>query len=151
MSKEMKVLFIINPYSGMKNWELIANFIKRIWGISSHQFEIAATWRVGEGESLARKAAQDRFDMVVAVGGDGTINDVARGLLRTETALGVVPGGSGNGFARNFRIPLVRLLAIRKLLKPRFNYMDVGEVNGRIFLVTCGAGMDAHISHIFET
>lgn len=146
----MKVLFIINPFSGLKNWEFAVGFIKRIWGGSGHKFEIVATHKVGEGESLARRAAQDLFDMVVAVGGDGTVNEIARGLLWTETALGVVPGGSGNGFARDFNIPLARPLAIRKLLKPQFAKMDVGEVNGRVFLVTCGAGMDAHISRIFD-
>ncbi|NQS97415.1 MAG: diacylglycerol kinase family lipid kinase [candidate division Zixibacteria bacterium] len=146
----MKVLFIINPFSGIKDWEAVVGYIKRSWGGSGHKFEIAATWKVGEGESLARRAVQDLFDMVVAVGGDGTINEVARGLLWTETALGVVPGGSGNGFARVFHIPLVRKIAVRKLLKPHFKRMDVGEVNGKIFLVTCGAGMDAHISSIFD-
>jgi len=146
----MKVLFIINPYSGIKDWEDVVQYIKRFWGGSKHKFEIAAIWKVGDGEMLARKAAQDRFDMVVAVGGDGTINEVARGLLHTDTALGVVPGGSGNGFARVFKIPLSRRRAVIKLLNPEFRRMDVGEVNGRIFLVTCGAGMDAHVSHIFS-
>jgi YegS/Rv2252/BmrU family lipid kinase len=146
----MKVLFIINPYSGLKNWEYVVQYIKRIWGPSGHKFEIAATWKVGEGENLARRAVNDHLDMVVAVGGDGTINEGARGLLYSDTALGVVPGGSGNGFARDLGIPLVRIFAVKRLLHPHFKHIDVGEVNGKIFLVTCGAGMDAYVSHIFE-
>lgn len=146
----MKVLFIVNPYSGIKDWEEVVQYIKRFWGGTKHKLEIAAIWKVGDGEMLARKAASDRFDMVVAVGGDGTINEIARGLLHTDTALGVVPGGSGNGFARVFKIPLSRRRAVIKLLDPEYKWMDVGEVNGKIFLVTCGAGMDAHVSHIFS-
>jgi len=146
----MKVLFIVNPYSGIKDWEKVFRYVKRYWGPTRNHYEVAAVWKLGDGESLARKAAQDGFDMVAAVGGDGTINEVARGLLNTETAMGVVPGGSGNGFARVFKIPLSRRIAIQKLLQPEFKRMDVGEVNGRLFLVTCGAGMDAQVSHIFS-
>ena len=146
----MRVLFIVNPYSGIKDWEKVVQYVKRFWGGSGHQVETATIWRLGDGESLARRAAQDGFDMVVAVGGDGTINEIACGLLHTDTALGVVAGGSGNGFARVFKIPLSRKRGIIRLLNCEFKWMDVGEVNGRIFLVTCGAGMDAHISSIFE-
>lgn len=146
----MKVLFIVNPYSGLKDWEKVFNYVKRFWGGTKNRFEISTIWRLGDGETLARKAAQDRFDMVVAVGGDGTINEIARGLLNTDTALGVVAGGSGNGFARALGIPMSRKKGIQRLLKPTFRQLDVGEVNGKIFLVTCGAGMDAQISHIFQ-
>ncbi len=146
----MKVLFIVNPFSGIKNWEAVVRYIQQSWGPSGHDFEIISTWKVGDGEKYARKAAEEKLDMVIAVGGDGTINDVARGLLGSDTALGVVPAGSGNGFARHFGIPLSRKKAVPMLLEPEFDWMDLGEVNGRIFLVTCGAGMDAHITRLFN-
>lgn len=147
----MKVLFIINPFSGIKNWESVVRYIQQNWGPSGHDFEIISTWKVGDGERYARKAAQDGLDMVIAVGGDGTVNDIARGLLGSQTALGVVPAGSGNGFARHFGISLSRKKAVPSLLEPEFHWIDLGEVNGKIFLVTCGAGMDAHISKLFNS
>lgn len=148
--KNMKVLFIINPYSGIKNWEKVVGYVKSSWGGTAHQFDIQTTWELGQGERLARKAVSEEFDIVVAVGGDGTINEIARGLVGTATALGVVPGGSGNGFARHFDIPLSRKAAVKLLLNPEFKRMDVGEVNGKMFLVTCGTGMDAHITKLFH-
>ena len=146
----MKVLFIVNPFSGIKNWEKVVKYITSTWGATAHHFEIQTLWQWDQGYKIARQAVLDKYDIVVAVGGDGTINEIARGLIGSGTALGVIPAGSGNGFARHFKIPLSRHKAVKLLLNPEYKMMDVGEVNGHIFLVTTGAGMDANISKLFH-
>ncbi len=88
--------------------------------------------------------------MVVAVGGDGTVNMTAQGLVGTETILGVIPTGSGNGFARNVGIPLRLEKALELLKEPDIATIDVGSVDDRIFLVTCGIGWEAVIASVFE-
>ena len=87
--------------------------------------------------------------MVAAVGGDGTVNEVGRGLLGTETALGIVPLGSGNGLARHLGVPLGLADALRRLAAPTFSRMDVGVINGHPFFCTAGLGFDAHVSQQF--
>ena len=146
----MRILFIVNPYSGVKNWEKVVKYIRFTWGATAHDFDIQTLWQWDQGYSIAKQAVQDKYDIVVAVGGDGTINEIARGLIGSNTALGVVPAGSGNGFARHFKIPLSRQKAVKMLLEPNFMMMDIGEVNGKMFLITTGAGMDANISKLFH-
>jgi len=75
---------------------------KDIWA-SEDQYQIVHTTRPGDGTVLSQKAIEDKCDIVAVVGGDGTINEVGRGLCGSETALAVIPAGSGNGFARNFK------------------------------------------------
>jgi diacylglycerol kinase (ATP) len=86
---------------------------------------------------------------VVAVGGDGTVNEVGRGLLGTNTALGIVPRGSGNGLARHLRIPLALPAAVQRVCRPGFQRIDVGHINGHAFFCTAGLGFDAHVSKCF--
>jgi len=88
--------------------------------------------------------------LVVAVGGDGTVNDAARGLINTNCALGVLPTGSGNGFARNMDIPLRLEKALAIIKEPGFKTIDVGKVGDRCFLVSCGIGWEAVIATLFE-
>ncbi len=88
--------------------------------------------------------------MCVAVGGDGTVNEVARGLVNSETALGVIPTGSGNGYARNMGLPLRLEPALSIIKDPHFHTIDIGRVNEHIFLVSCGIGWEAVIATIFE-
>ena len=87
--------------------------------------------------------------MVVAVGGDGTINETAQGLINTNAALGVVPAGSGNGFARNLKIPLKPREAIEALKSPEFRQMDAGRINEHYFFNVAGAAFDADVTHRF--
>ena len=104
----------------------------------------------GHGTELARAAAAEGCRVVVAVGGDGTVNEVGRGLLhQPETALGIVPRGSGNGLARHLRVPLNLGAALRRLRQPAFSRIDVGVINGRPFFCTAGLGFDAQVSQQF--
>ena len=104
----------------------------------------------GHATELAREAVRAGCRVVVAVGGDGTVNEVGQGLLgQTGTALGIVPRGSGNGLARHLRVPLGLPAALRRLRTPTFSRMDVGTINERPFFCTAGLGFDAHVSQHF--
>ncbi len=99
---------------------------------------------------IAARSAENGCDLVVAVGGDGTINEAAQGVLNSETALGVVPTGSGNGFARNVGIPLRLEPALKLISDPSFRNIDVGKIDDHIFLVSCGIGWEAVIATLFQ-
>ncbi|NOX38840.1 MAG: diacylglycerol kinase family lipid kinase [Calditrichaeota bacterium] len=145
------ILFVVNPVSGInrKPEKLIA-WIHEIFSKASVDYQIQKTRYQGHGVKLAREGARQGARIVVAVGGDGTINEVARGLLNTDTALGVVPAGSGNGFARNFHIPLNQKKAIEGLLQVDYRWIDVGRINSHFFVNVAGMGLDAVISANFE-
>jgi YegS/Rv2252/BmrU family lipid kinase len=146
-----RVVFIVNPIFGInRNPTKIIQWIHEVWSNSGINYEILKTGHRRHGTELATNAVADKVDMVVAVGGDGTINEIGQGLLGTDTALGIIPAGSGNGFARNVNIPLNQKKAIAILLNPRFKKIDVGKINGFYFFNVAGAGLDAIISVRFD-
>jgi YegS/Rv2252/BmrU family lipid kinase len=146
-----EVCFIVNPRSGAKRGrERLVDQIRRIWRDAGREPEVLLTAHRGHGGELAARAAASGVPLVVAVGGDGTINEVAAGLVGSDTALGIVPAGSGNGFARNFGIPLEQETAIRSLLNPVLKRVDVGTANGRHFFCGMGIGLDAAVAAGFD-
>jgi len=104
----------------------------------------------GHPYEIASRAASEGCDIVVAVGGDGTVNETARGLVNTETALGVLPSGSGNGYASNVGLPTRLEKALEIIKNPLFRKIDVGSYEKRVFLVSCGIGWEAIIATLFE-
>lgn len=103
----------------------------------------------GHANEMARGMVNDLTDVVVAVGGDGTINEVASGLQDSEKIMGIIPCGSGNGLARSLGIPLNERNAILRLNKLNCNNIDSAVFNERSFFNMAGIGFDAHISAIF--
>ncbi len=147
----MEYVFIINPISGKnRNPRKLEQWIREIFAPFAGRFDIRKTRYKGHATEIARECAAEGARIVVAVGGDGTINEIARGLVHSSTALGVVPAGSGNGFARNMGIPLNQREAIRALLQPAFRKIDVGKLNGHYFINVAGMGLDATIAWNFE-
>ncbi len=145
------VLFIINPASGInRSSKKVIRWIKKLFESHDKTVEIVYTSEPGEGTILAKQGVEKGFDMIVAVGGDGTINEVGSGLLNTEVVLGICPTGSGNGFARNFAIPLDRQKSLKLLLSPKILTIDAGQINDRYFFNVAGIGLDAEISKNFE-
>ena len=141
----MKVRFIVNPTAGGVNrvGEL-TDSIRRVLGSEPGFFEVKVTTEKGGAETLAREAVLEGYDVVVACGGDGTVNEVASALVSAPVALGIVPFGSGNGLALSLGIPLEVDAALSKLKEPaRRLKMDVGTVCGRHFFATAGFGFDA--------
>ena len=123
--------------------------IARHFGAVEPDYVIRLTERAGHAVELARAAAAEGFRVVVAIGGDGTVNEVGRGLLGTAAAMGIIPQGSGNGLARHLKVPLGLPAALRRLTAPGFSRMDVGTMNGHPFFCTAGLGFDAHVSQHF--
>jgi len=151
VNKPENLRFIINPISGInRNPKKIVRWIRSTFKSARINFEIVFTECAGDGTRLAGEAIEKGFDMVVAVGGDGTINEAGRALINSNVILGVVPAGSGNGFARNFKIPLDQNAALRLLLAPEIRSIDVGKINDHHFFNVAGLGLDAEISRNFE-
>jgi len=148
----MKYVFIINPISGGKDSTSILQ--RRIGqafsGNDTHSYEILLTQYAGHAREIAAQAVIDEIDVVVAAGGDGTMNEVCSALVHSETAFGLIPMGSGNGFARSLGIPLSIEAAIQRLLNPKIISIDVGKINDCYFFGVAGVGLDAQIAAQFQ-
>jgi len=140
----MKSLFIINPRSGGQSNTFIKEEILKIFPDAAIKFTDSA----GHAKNIALKNA-DNFDAVIAVGGDGTANETASALVGKKTAFGLIPRGSGNGFAREIGLSLDPLKAIRQLKTAKKVLCDVGEINGEFFINLAGIGIEAEIAHWF--
>lgn len=143
------IAFIVNPISGTKNKKTLPKLIDKELDKSQWLMNIVYTEYQGHATILARQFAQMGFDAVVSVGGDGTLNEVACGLAGTKTALGVLPMGSGNGFARHIGVPMNPAAAIRMLNHSEAVLCDYGMAEDKLFVSTCGTGFDATIADHF--
>lgn len=155
------IAFIINPISGSKETQNAKRKLPKLimQTLDSEQWlpNITFTEYAGHAVELARQYARMGFDAVVAVGGDGTVNEVARGLVMgygnrpvsERTALGIMPMGSGNGFARHLGIPIRPQKAIEMINHAEPISVDYGLANGKLFVSTCGTGFDALIADHF--
>lgn len=144
-----KILFIINPISGTRSKKSLPDLIHNAIDKSIYLADIALTSCKGDGKRLACNAVSDCYDIVVAVGGDGTVNEVASGVRDSGTALGILPIGSGNGLARTLGVPMNVEKAINLINAAPTCFIDYGVMNGKPFFCTCGTGFDAEISHRF--
>lgn len=144
-----KIVFIVNPISGTKDKQHIIDIIPQYFTSDKFDIEIARTERAGHATELARKAAEEGALAAIAVGGDGTVNEVARGITHTGTALGIVPCGSGNGLARHIGIPMKAEKALEVLTRLDIRDCDYGLICGHPFFCTAGIGFDAQVSDTF--
>ncbi|MBQ9340300.1 MAG: diacylglycerol kinase family lipid kinase [Paludibacteraceae bacterium] len=146
------IAFIINPISGAdnQNRRRVPKLIDKLLDKEQWSANVVFTEYKGHATELAQQYAALGFASVVAVGGDGTVNEVASGLRHTQTALGVIPIGSGNGFARHLGISLRVPNAIDMLNRAEPITVDYGTANDVPFFVTCGCGFDALISEEFQ-
>jgi YegS/Rv2252/BmrU family lipid kinase len=113
---------------------------------SLYECEIIKTEYAGHAAELASQCVNDHIDICVAVGGDGTVNEVARSLAHSETALGIIPCGSGNGLARHLCLPMDMKQALQVINAGKTDYFDYGVINDQPFFCTCGMGFDAYVS-----
>jgi YegS/Rv2252/BmrU family lipid kinase len=144
-----KALFIINPVSGGKRKDKVPELIQKNLDISLFEPTIVFTDNALHANELAKDAV-GKYDYVVAVGGDGTVNEIASSIIGTEATLGIIPFGSGNGLARFLGIPMNTAEAIRTLNKERVEVIDSAKLNGQYFFNMAGMGFDAHISEVFS-
>ncbi len=143
------LLFIVNPISGTKEKGTVGTVIKSTIDTNVFDYRIVVTEYAGHAAVLAKEAAVSGTDVVVAVGGDGTVNEVARSLVHTSTALGIIPCGSGNGLARHLQIPMDARKALQIINQATIHCLDYGTINGQPFFCTCGVGFDAFVSMKF--
>lgn len=144
-----RLLVIINPKSGTTSKEGVADRIARKLSKEGYDISLYTTTGPGDATRVAARAAADGFYGVLACGGDGTVNEVAAGLCGTQTALGIIPLGSGNGLARHLEIPVDDRAATRVIARNRIIPCDYCTVNSRPFFCTFGVGFDAVVSHDF--
>lgn len=144
--KAEKIFLIINSYAGNKAGskavDVVVPYLKKM----DCSVEYAFTEYQGHATELAIKASEDGFDLVVAVGGDGTMNEVALGLFGTSTLMGIIPIGSGNGLARELGISMNIRKSARTLIDGKILHLDVCKLNDQRFLCTSGIGFDALVA-----
>jgi YegS/Rv2252/BmrU family lipid kinase len=145
-TEKKRITFIINPISGTQKKDNLPLLIDEMIDHELFDVELRTTEYAGHAAELARQFAMEGTDVVVAVGGDGTVNEVARSLVHTETALGIIPCGSGNGLARHLCIPIDIRKALQVINNCRIEAFDYGVINDLPFFCTCGMGFDAFIS-----
>jgi len=143
------LVFVINPRSGVDREKSIQKAISETLDHSQFSYTLQQTAYPKHGTEIAQHAAMQGAYAVVAVGGDGSVNDVARGLLGTETALAILPKGSGNGMARSLRIPLNERKALQVINANKTIRMDVGFANDIPFISNAGVGFDTVVSEAF--
>lgn len=144
-----KAVFVINLISGTSDKAAIPGLIDQYLDKTQFEYEIAVTQYAGHASEIAAKAKDDGVDVVVAIGGDGTVNEVARAIVHSSTALGIIPCGSGNGLARHLLLPLNVRKAIEVINRCEIRQLDYGIINDYPFFCTCGMGFDAFVSMKF--
>ena len=144
------IAFIVNPISGNKAKNRVTKLIRDLLDPQLFSPTVVVTEYAGHATQLAQQFALEGYYAVIAVGGDGTVNEVANGLVGTNTALGIVPNGSGNGFARHLDISTRMNRAIEMLNSSEVISVDYGMVNDKKFFSTCGVGFDALVAVQFN-
>lgn len=148
MTPKKKFLFIVNPISGIGKQKDIREVIDRHFDRHAYDYQIKVTEYAGHARQIAA-AARSEFDVLVAVGGDGTMNETASQLIGTSTALGIIPLGSGNGFARHLGLSTNPVRAVQQLNRSEPLLLDACFMNDRPFFNVSGMGFDAQVSKRF--
>lgn len=144
-----KIVFIMNPISGNSSKAGIPELIEKMIDKNKFDYQLKLTEYAGHASEIASQCKIDGIDVVVAVGGDGTVNEVGKAITNSETALGVIPCGSGNGLARHLMLPMNIKKAIEIVNQCVIHKLDYGIINQHPFFCTCGMGFDAFVSQKF--
>ena len=150
MSSKKRLFFIINPVSGYNKKENIPDLIQKNLDLEKFSYEFAYTERRGHAAELSANAVKQAYDIVIACGGDGTVNEVASALVDTDTELGIIPSGSGNGFAMHIGMGRNTKKAIQRLNACNAKVIDSCTVNDKFFLNLAGVGFDELIAYKAE-
>jgi len=149
MSENKKVFFIINKHSGTDYRQDLEGRIITACGNLNLECTIEFTRERGHATKLAREAIRQKFDSVFAVGGDGTVNEVAQALIHSETPMGILPKGSGNGLARHLGIPMSFTKSLGMISSHETIAMDTVLVNKKLSVNIAGIGFDGHVAGLF--
>lgn len=147
----MSVLFIVNPISGLGLGKELPGKIKKLPEYAHIDYEIVFTEYAGHARKIVEQARkQEKYTHIVAVGGDGTVNEVGGALCGSDIAFAVVSLGSGNGFARHLGYSIFMNKALKQVLTQQYARIDVLEMNGKYSLNVSGVGFDAEVAHEFN-
>lgn len=147
----MRILFIVNPISGLGQGKELPGKIKDLPEYAHIEYEVVFTEYAGHARVLAEEArGAGKYTHVVAVGGDGTVNEVGSALCGSDIAFAVVSLGSGNGFARHLGYSFFMTKALKQMLTDRYAQIDVLQINDRYSLNVSGVGFDAEVAHEFN-
>lgn len=150
VQSKIKTLFIVNPFSGVGRQKGIEGYLAKQLDQSKFEYSLVYTERPHHATELCKDAINQDFNLVVAVGGDGTVNEVARPLVGTKIPMAIVPSGSGNGLARHLKIPIDPNKAIEVLNGFNTRKIDTVEVNDQFFVSIAGVGFDAFVAKKFS-
>lgn len=142
----MKIKIILNPLSGKRKAEAALRAINKAYRRKRVNFDIDITRYPRQAIYLSRQACRDKFDIIAAAGGDGTVNEVVNGLIGSDALLGIIPLGLGNDFAAGLGIPRRLQEACLALIQPAIKEIDVGRINNRCFVNSLGIGLDAQVA-----
>jgi diacylglycerol kinase (ATP) len=146
-SKRIRALIVFNPIAGQAaSVEQDIHAARDFWREHGWDVELQPTAGPGDGTRIAREAAAQDYDVVVAAGGDGTVNEVVNGLANTRTALAALPVGTVNVWVRELGMPLQPLAAAEALLRSQIRAIDLGRAGDRYFLLMSGVGLDAEVT-----
>lgn len=145
-----KIIFIINPISGHHNKNNFPHLVEKHIDKTQYEYNIVFTEYAGHATELTMKAIEDGFKYIAAIGGDGTINEVAKCLIGKEQILIIIPLGSGNGLARHLELPFKPERVINEVInKGKVYKIDTATMNGIPFISIAGIGFDALIADYF--
>lgn len=145
-----KILFIINPISGVGRHKTVEKLIDRELNRTIFDYELAYTKASKHAIELSAKGVQEGFETIVAVGGDGSVNEVGRSLVGSKTSLAILPCGSGNGTARHLEIPMNLKKAMDLINRGNQITIDTFSINNETAINVAGIGFAAHIAHEFS-
>jgi len=146
MRDKKHIHFIINPFAGFRSKDRIPRLIDELIRKDQYECDYKFTERAGHASELATEAVGKNYDAIIAVGGDGTVNEVASRLIHTGVPLGIVPGGSGNGLSTHLGIGRSARRALRIISRWNQKTMDSVQVNDRFYLNMAGIGMDGLVA-----
>lgn len=144
-----RIAFIINPKSGTNKKQNLPDLILDHIDQTVYQPDFFFTKCAGHATELAKQLMEKSYTRIIAAGGDGTVNEVAKALVNTDVEFGIIPCGSGNGLARFLKVPMKLKDAIDLQNKGTVTQIDYGRINDNPFFCTCGVGFDAHIGNKF--
>ena len=145
-----KILFIVNPISGHHDKSKFPSIVEKLIDKDKYDYTIALTEYGGHAAEMTKKAIEDQYDTIVAVGGDGTINEVATNMLGARQTFAIVPYGSGNGLSRHLHLPLKPDKVITEVInKGVKSQIDTAAMNGVPYISIAGVGFDAIIADVF--
>lgn len=141
-----RVTFVVNPISGTTEKKETIKLVEEAVAKRGDAWKIIETKYAGHATEIAKDEVSKGTDVVVAIGGDGTVNEIGKALVHTDTALAIIPAGSGNGLARDLEIPMSPKGALEVIEEMNKEIIDYGKINDTCFFCTCGVGFDAFVS-----